>query len=83
MLSCNNINLVVDVLFYERKNYPLKGDSEATINSLSSEKYLDTFKNTFVERGSQCIRHSTPKNSLQMLSRSERKQLTENACVIA
>ena len=29
------------------------GDSEATINSLSSEKYLDTLKNTFVERSSQ------------------------------
>ena len=29
-------HLVFDVLFYERKDCPLKGDSEATINSLSS-----------------------------------------------
>ena len=46
-------HLVFDVLFYERKDCPLKGNNEATINSLSSEKYLDTSKNTFVERSSQ------------------------------
>ena len=28
-------HLVFNVLFYERKDCPLKGDSEATINSLS------------------------------------------------
>ena len=38
MLGRKNIqrHLVFDVLLYERKDCPLKGDSEATINSLSS-----------------------------------------------
>ena len=81
MLSCNNINLVFDVLFYERKDCPLKGDSEATINSLSSEKYLDTFKNTFVERSSQYTSFNSKKQPAN--ARSERKLFTENASVIA
>ena len=51
MLGCNNRHFFFDVLFCERKEGPLKGDSEATINSLSSERYFDTLKNTFVERG--------------------------------
>ena len=43
MLGHNNISqhLVFDVLFYERKDCPLKGNNEATINSLSVEKYLN------------------------------------------
>ena len=36
MLGRNSIHLVFDVLFYERKDCPLKGDSEATINLLAS-----------------------------------------------
>ena len=67
------------VLFYERKDSPLKGDSEATINSLSSEKYLDTLKNTFVERSSQNTAFSPRK--MPANAGSERKQFTENASV--
>ena len=55
--------LCFDVLFYERKDCPLKGKNEATINSLSVEKYRNTLKNTLVE----C--------SYQYMSFSSRKQL--------
>ena len=72
-------HLVFDLLFYERKDCPLKGDSEATINSLSSEKYIDTLKNTFVERSSQYTSFSPPKKPAN--ARSERKQFTENTSV--
>ena len=41
-------HLVFDVLFYGRRDCPLK----ATINSLSWYKYFDTSNNTFVERSS-------------------------------
>ena len=62
-----------------RKERGDKGDSEATINSLSSEKYVDTLKNTFVERSSQYTSFSSKKQPAN--ARSERKQFTENASV--
>ena len=70
------INIVFDVLFYERKDCPLKGDSKATINSLSSYKCLDTLKNTFVERSTQYTSFSSRKQPAN--AGSERKQFTEN-----
>ena len=71
--------IVFDILFYESKDCPLKGNSEATIKSLSSAKYLDTLKNTFVERSSQYTSFSSKKQPAN--ARSERKQFTENASV--
>ena len=68
---------VFDVLFYERKDCTLKGDSEATINSLSSEKYPDALKNKFAERSSKYMSFSSKKQPTN--NRSERKQFTENA----
>ena len=81
MLGRKNIQTpsCLRILFYERKDCPLKGDSEATINSLSSEKYVDTLKNTFVERSSQYTSFSSKKQPAN--ARSERKQFTENASV--
>ena len=70
-------HLVFDVLFYQRKDCPLEGDSEATINALSSQKCLDTLKNTFVERSTQCTSFSTRKQPAN--AGSESKQFTENA----
>ena len=49
------------------------------INSLSSEKYLDTLKNTFVERSSQYLSFSSRKQPAN--AGNERKQFTENASV--
>ena len=54
-------HLVFDVLFYERKDCPLKGNNEATINSLSVEKYLNTLKNTLVECSYQYTSFSSRK----------------------
>ena len=68
-----------DVLVYERKDCPLKGDSEATINSLSFEKYLDTLKNTFVECSSKYTSSSSRKQPAN--AGSEHKQFTENVSV--
>ena len=63
MLGHNNISqhLVFDVLFYKRKDCPLKGNNEATINSLSVEKYLNTLKNTLVECSYQYTSFSSRK----------------------
>ena len=72
-------HLVFDVLFYKRKDCPLKSESEATINSLSSEKYLDTLKNTFVKRSSQYTSFTSKKQPANACS--ELKQFTENASV--
>ena len=66
-------------MFYKGKDCPLKGHSEATINSLSSEKYLDTLKNTFVQRSSKYTSFSSKKQPAN--ARSERKQFTENTSV--
>ena len=79
LLQTFSRHLVFDVLFYERKDCPHKGDSEATINSLSSQKYLDTFKNTFVERSSQYTSFSSKTQPAN--ARNERKQFTENASI--
>ena len=83
MLGHNNISqhLVFDVLFYERKDCPLKGNNEATINSLSVEKYLNALKNMLVDFVATNIRHSAPVNSLQMPVVNQHKQFTENASV--
>ena len=72
-------HLVFDVLFYERQDCPLKGDSEGTINSLSSQKYLDTLKNMFVERSTQYTSFSPRKQPAN--AGTECKQFTENASV--
>ena len=58
---------------------PLKGDSEATINSLLPYKYHDTLKNTFVEHSTQY----KPFSSRRQLANTgtERKQFRENASV--
>ena len=63
MLGHNDISqhLVFDVLFYERKDCPLKGNNEATINSLSAEKYLNTLKNMLVECSYQYTSFSSRK----------------------
>ena len=81
MLGRNNIQLpsCLRCTVYERKDCPLKGDSEATINLFSSEKYLDTLKTTFGERSSQYTSFSSKKQPAN--ARSERKQFTENASV--
>ena len=63
-----------------RKERGDKGDSEATINSLSSEKYVDTLKNTFVERSSQYTSFSSKKTPAN--APSEGKKFTENASVV-
>ena len=47
VVTAFSCHLVFDVLFYERKDCPLKGDSQATIKLLASWKCLDTLKNTF------------------------------------
>ena len=70
-------HIVLDVLFYERKDCPLKGDSEAKINSLSLRKCLDTLKNTFVERSTQYMSFSSSKQPPN--TGIECKQFTENA----
>ena len=80
MLGRNSIHLVFDVLSYERKDCPVKGDSEATINSLSSQKCLDTLRNTFVERSTQYTSVSSRKQPAN--ADSECKQFTENASVV-
>ena len=69
-------HLVFDLLFYERKDCPLNGDSEATINSLSSQKYLDTLRNMFVECSTQYTSFSSRKRPAN--AGTERKQFTEN-----
>ena len=74
--SCH---LVFNVLFYKWQHCPLKGDSEATINSLSSQKYHDTLKNMFVERSTQYTSFSSRKQPAN--AGTERKQFTENASV--
>ena len=66
-----------DVLFYERKDCPLKGNSAPTSNSLSSQKYLDTFKNTFFERSSQNTSFSSRKQPANACS--ERKQFADTS----
>lgn len=69
MLNRNNIQppfCHADILFYERQNCHYKGVSEAAINSLSSQIYLDTIKNTYVEHF-QYTSDSAPENRLQML----------------
>ena len=73
-------HLVFDVLFYERKDCPVKGDSEATINSLSSQKCLDTLRNTFEERSTQYTSVSSRKQPAN--ADSDCKQFTENASVV-
>ena len=70
-------HLVFYVLFYERKDCPLEGDSEATINSLSSWKCLDTLKNRFVERSAQYTSFSSSKQPAN--TSSERKQFTSTS----
>ena len=60
-------HIVLDVLFYERKDCPLKGDSEAKI----------TLKNTFVERSTQYMSFSSSKQPPN--TGIECKQFTENA----
>ena len=62
-----------------RKDCPLTGDSEATINSLSSQKYHDTLTNTFVERSTQYTSFSSRKQPAN--AGIEGKQFTENASV--
>ena len=49
------------------------------MTGLVNEKYLDTLKNTFVERSSQYTSFSSKKPPAN--ARSERKQFTENASV--
>ena len=72
-------HLVFEVLFYERKDCPLKGDKETKINSLSSYKCLDTLKNTFLERSTQCTSFSSRKQPPN--AGSEHKQFTGNPSV--
>ena len=79
MLGGISRHLVFDVLFYEREDCPLKGDSGATINSLSSQKYLDTLKNMFVERSTQYTSFSSRKQPAN--AGTERKQFTEDVSV--
>ena len=65
------------------KDCPLKGDSEATINSLSSQKCLDTLKNTFVERSTQYRSFRSRKQPANRPWNNgiERKEFTENQVV--
>ena len=63
-------HFVFDVLFYKRKDCPLKGDSEATINSRSLEKYLNTLKNTLVEYSYQYTSFSSGKLPANAVSES-------------
>ena len=60
-----------------RTPMPLKGDSGATIKSLSSQKYLDTLKNIFVERSTQYTSFSSRKQPAN--AGTERKQFTETS----
>lgn len=59
------------------KDFSLNGDSEATINSFSLQKYLDASKNTFIKHSSQYNSFSSRKQAAN--AGRARKQFTENA----